>query len=176
MNESKKPFSSRFVDEQKFITQASLNTRRKYYLILLFIPILTLLIGLTSTMFGLDFAFSGSRIFLFVNLIILSVTIFMLIWLMKSEKKNNIFKKRSYLVFFNIPFYTLMIGSVVFSIIFSEYEDLGQGYTVSLNPFFFFCIHLPLFIFYMLFLVFAYLKLFRQYSYGKKSKEVGYDF
>lgn len=65
MEEVKKPFSSRFVDDEKFGKELSLKTRRKYYRFLYLIPLLTGVIALTSTLFGLDLSFGGARVLLF---------------------------------------------------------------------------------------------------------------
>ncbi len=176
MEEVKKPFSSRFVDDEKFGKELSLKTRRKYYRFLYLIPLLTGVIALTSTFFGLDLSFGGARVLLLINLIILFVTIYMLVWLLKSENTYNVFKKKSYLIWFNIPFYLLMLASCIFSLILSKYHEGEMGYSVDINPFFFICVHLPLFFGYIIFLYFVYYKPFRLYSFGKKSKEAGYDF
>ena len=170
--DAKKAFYTKFVNEETFSSKVPLSNRRKYFSFLFLIPSITGAIALTSTLFGLNLKYVGPLIMLLINVLLLTFTVCMFIWLLNNERKYKVFNKKQYLILFNIPYYALMIGSCIFAIFFTNYEEGTNGFGAEFNPFFFLCIYLPLFIGYTFFLYYVYFKPLALYSYGKKSKDI----
>lgn len=172
--ENKKPFCSKFIDEDKFSNNLSLRVRRCYCQFYFAFAMLTLWISFFSVLNGFELTKNiSSVVFLGIDIGLLFISIYLLYKIYQFENTYKIFKKRNTLVLLSLPFYLLMIASCVMAFLTTHVlEDEITIISVGFNGGYLFLIYLPLFLGYLIFIYYAFFGHFGKNSYSPKAREI----